>query len=227
MATEKVRGKHPVEDLLYDRLVDAIIDKHLRPGQHLNEVKLAERFDVPRSRVRRVLERLRDEDVVVFELNRGAFVSRPTTKEAHNVFETRRHLEDLVVRLACERATPEDIALLRENLRDEREAFAAMRSDVNRVAANFHFAIARISGNGVLEKMVAQLIRRCVLVQSVYEKKSGILCLSEEHGSLIDCIEKNDPEGAAHLMAHHFDHIISSLDLTEARRAEIDSFEFI
>jgi len=223
---EKVRGKHPVEDVLYERLVDAITDKYLRPGQHLNEVKLAERYNVPRSRVRRVLERLRDEDVVVFELNRGAFISRPTVEDARNVFEIRRHLENLVVRLACERATPAEIELLRENLREEREAFAALRPDFNRIAAHFHFTIARMSRNPVLEKMIALLIRRCVLVQSVYERKTGFLCLTEDHGEMVDCISRNDPERAIELMTHHFDHIISSLDLTETRRAEIDPYEF-
>ena len=52
----KLRGKHPTEDLIYERLIDAIIDKHLRAGEHVNEVKLAEAYDVPRSRVRRVLD---------------------------------------------------------------------------------------------------------------------------------------------------------------------------
>ncbi|EWY40932.1 hypothetical protein N825_33920 [Skermanella stibiiresistens SB22] len=224
--SDKVRGKHPVEDVIYDRLVDAIIDKHLRPGQHLNEVKLADAYGVPRSRVRRVLERLRDEDVVVFELNKGAFISRPTIEDAHNVFEARRHLECVVVRLACERATADDIDSLRRHLADEREAFEALRPNVNRTAAEFHVLIAEIAGNPVLERMLGLLIRRCVLVQSVYEKKSGILCLTDEHSHLVECIAENHPDAAAAQMAHHFDHIVSSLDLTETRRNEVDIYEF-
>jgi DNA-binding GntR family transcriptional regulator len=100
--------------------LDAIIDKTLRPGQHLNEVKLAATYSVPRSRVRRVLERLRDEAVVEIELNRGAFISRPTIAEARDVFEARKNLEMIIVRLACERATPADIARLRDYLLAER-----------------------------------------------------------------------------------------------------------
>lgn len=226
-ASERIRGKHPVEDVLYDRLVDAIIDKYLRPGQHLNEVKLAQRYNVPRSRVRRVLERLRDEDVVVFELNKGAFISRPTVEEARAVFEVRRQLEDLIVRLACQRAGAADIAELRQDLREEQDAFAEMRPDFNRIAARFHFSLGRMSGNAVLEKINGQLIRRCILVQSVYEKKIGVLCLTEEHGQMVDCIEHKDAERAAALMHHHLDHIVGSLDLSEARRMEIDPYEFI
>lgn len=224
---ERLRGKHPIEDVLYDRLLDAIIDKFLRPGQHLNEVKLAERYLVPRSRVRRVLERLRDEDVVQFELNRGAFISRPTVAEAKAVFEARRHLENVIIRLVCERGRPEDMDQLAADIREEEEAFAAQRPDVNRIAARFHFSLARMSGNPVLEKMAGQLIRRCILVQSVYERKTGILCLTGEHGQLVGLIRQRDADAAARLMDHHFDHIVGSLDLSEARRLEIDPYEFM
>jgi len=223
----KLRGKHPTEDLIYDRLVDAIIDKHLRAGEHLNEVKLAEAYAVPRSRVRRVLERLRDEDVVVFKLNRGAFISRPTVEDARHVYEARRELEIVVVKLACQRATPADIARLRDQLRYEREAFDKQDSGVNRIASEFHHLIAKIGGNPVFEKMLAVLIRRGVLIQSVYERKSGILCLTHEHERLVDLIAQGRPEEAAHEMIHHFDHILSSLDLSDTRRLEADIYEFL
>lgn len=224
---EVVRGKHPVEDILYERLMDAIVDKYLRPGQHLNEVKLAEKYDVPRSRVRRVLERLRDEDVVVFELHRGAFISRPTVVEAKNVFEVRRNLEGLVVKLACQNATAKDIATLRDNYLREREAFDDLRPDVNRIAAEFHFLIAKIARNDVLERMVGSLIRRCVLVQSTYEKRTGVLCLTDEHKEMIDAIAARDENKAIAMMNHHFDHIVSSLDLSEARRMEKDVYDYL
>jgi DNA-binding GntR family transcriptional regulator len=222
----KVRGKHPTEDLIYDRLVDAIIDKHLRAGEHLNEVKLAEAYSVPRSRVRRVLERLRDEDVVVFELHRGAFVTRPTINDAHHVYEARRELECVVVRLACQRANEDDVARLRMHLERERTAFREQDPSVNRVAADFHYLVAQIAGNPVFERMLSVLIRRGVLIQSVYERKNGTLCLTHDHQTLIDCIADHRPDDAAREMAHHFDHIFSSLDLTEARRSERDIYEF-
>ncbi|SNB73079.1 transcriptional regulator, GntR family [Arboricoccus pini] len=223
----KLRGKHPIEDVIYERLVDAIIDKHLRAGAHLNEVRLAEAYQVPRSRVRRVLERLRDEDVVVFELHRGAFISRPTIEDAYQVYEARRELECVAVRLACQRATSEDIARLSEHLDIEHAAFDKQDPSVNRVASNFHTLIADIAGNPVLSRMLSGLIRRCVLIQSVYERKSGILCLTHEHKALVAHIAANRPDDAAREMADHFNNILSSLDLTEARRQEADVYEFL
>jgi DNA-binding GntR family transcriptional regulator len=168
--------------------LDAIIDKTLRPGQHLNEVKLAATYSVPRSRVRRVLERLRDEAVVEIELNRGAFISRPTIAEARDVFEARKNLEMIIVRLACERATPADIARLRDHLLAERDVFDNLRPEMNRIAGDFHVLLAETAGNAVLARMLTLLMRRVCLIQSLYEKRSGVLCLVDEHEKLVDLI---------------------------------------
>lgn len=224
-ASHHFRGKRPEEQLLYDRLVDAIIDKTLRPGQHLNEVKLAASYGVPRSRIRRVLERLRDEAVVEFRLNHGAFVSRPTIDEAKDVFEARRHLETITVRLACAKGTPDKIAELRKHLTIQHDAFDNLRPNMNRVAAEFHLMIADIASNAVLSRMLALLLRRFCLIQSLYETRTGVLCLVHEHERIVDLIAANDAHGAAEEAVRHFDHIEKSLDLTERRRAEIDIYE--
>jgi DNA-binding GntR family transcriptional regulator len=143
---------------------------------------------VPRSRVRRVLERLRDEAVVEIELNRGAFISRPTIAEARDVFEARKNLEMIIVRLACERATPADIARLRDHLLAERDVFDNLRPQMNRIAGDFHVLLAETAGNAVLARMLTLLMRRVCLIQSLYEKRSGVLCLVDEHEKLVDLI---------------------------------------
>lgn len=200
------------------------MDKFLRPGERLNEAKLAEVHDVPRSRVRRVLERLRDEEIVTFELNKGAFLSRPTVEEARYVFDARRHLEVAAVRLACAYAKPKDLERLREQVSKEREAFTGGRRDANRVAGKFHDVVAGSTQNPVLEKILSGLVRRCVLIQSIYEVESKVLCLTDEHEGIVAAIEDQDAERAVALMNHHFDHILASLDLSAAREQEADIY---
>src|SRR5690606_29076550 len=91
------------EEQMYHRIVSAIVGKSLRPGEHVNEMQLASANGLSRPRVRRVLERLEIEGVIEFKPNRGAFISRPSVKEALDVFEARVHLESILFRLACER----------------------------------------------------------------------------------------------------------------------------
>ncbi|WP_220485635.1 GntR family transcriptional regulator [[Pantoea] beijingensis] len=219
-----VRGQLPEEQLIYDRLVDAIIDKTLRPGEYLNEVKLAKSYGVPRSRVRRVLERLRDEAVIEFQLNRGAFIRRPTVDEARDVFEARRHLESIIVRLACARATKANIAQLYTHLETQRRVFDNRLPEMNRIAGEFHMLLAEMAGNEVLTRMLTLLMRRVCLIQSLYEKQNGVLCLVHEHEKLIALIDANDADGAAAVALAHCQHIEQSLDLSERRRAEVDIY---
>ncbi|MBJ7223951.1 MULTISPECIES: GntR family transcriptional regulator [unclassified Brenneria] len=222
---DRIRGKHPSEDLIYNHLINAIIDKKLRPGHHLNEVKLAESYNIPRSRVRRVLERLREEDIVEFKLHQGVFIARPTVADAKHVFEARRKLEYIMIQLVCERVQPADIVELRALLEREKTAFDARRNDVNRITAEFHFTLARIVGNPVIERMVYLIIQRCILVQSMYEPKTDILCMTDEHAGLVDSIANKDVTGAIRKMEHHIEHIISNLDLSETRHAEADIYD--
>lgn len=218
------RGKFPVEDIIYDRIIALIMEKHLRPGQRLNEVKLAAAYDVPRSRARRVLERLKDEEIVTFELNKGAFLSRPSAEEARHVFETRRHLEYAGLSLICERATNGDLDLLREHILAEQRAFSEQRRDANRLAGEFHDLLAQMTKNPIFEKLLIGLVRRCVLIQSVYEVETNSLCLTSEHSQIVDAIEAKDAQAAIKVMAQHFDHIVGSLDLRDDRERETDVY---
>jgi len=204
--------------------VDAIIDKTLRPGEYLNEVKLAKSYGVPRSRVRRVLERLRDEAVIEFQLNRGAFICRPTVDEARDIFEARKHLESIIVRLACARATKTHIAELYRHLEVQRQVFDNRLPEMNRVAGDFHVLLAEMAGNEVLTRMLTLLMRRVCLIQSLYEKQHGVLCLMHEHEKMIALIEAGDADGAAAVALTHCQHIEQSLDLSERRRAEVDIY---
>ena len=88
----------------------------------------------------------------------------------------------------------------------------------------FHFLIARISANPVLERILGTLIRRTVLIQSVYERKTGVLCLTHEHVTIAGHIAAGRADAAAAEFVAHFDHVRQSLDLSEERWLEKDIY---
>jgi len=216
MQTSQEPSPAQTEQQVYDLLVDGIIEKRLRPGTHLNEVQLARSFDVPRSRIRRVLERLEMENVVQFERNRGAFVCLPTVKEALDVFETRRLLDAAVIRLVCERATAADVAELRAQVGHQADVLHNRLPGSGRVGADFHVLLARITRNEVLHDMMTLLMRRLSLIQSLYERASSV-CLVDEHAMLVDLIEARDAAAAMALAEAHIEHIQKALDLSAER----------
>ena len=67
---------------IYERMVSAILDHQLPPGTKLVEDRLAEAFGVSRTRIRPVLVRLANEQVVTLTPNRGAAIAEPSEAEA-------------------------------------------------------------------------------------------------------------------------------------------------
>lgn len=207
------RGPTPAEDEIYDLLTRAIITKQIRPGSRIREATLASGFKVSRGRVRRVLQRLADLDIVEFRLNFGAYVCRPSPEESRAVFRTRRVLEAEAVRAATHLG---DIRVLGDlHAFVEREAAAYDREEpgLTAVSSGLHVMIADKCGNPVLAKMLNQLIHRCVLIQALYERQTQkTICLVEEHAHIVDMMRRGRADEAVAAMDHHIDHIEESLD---------------
>ena len=68
------QGTEKVPLLLIRRIREAILDEVYKPGDHLGEVELAERFEVSRSPVREALLALEKEGTVVISAYKGAIV---------------------------------------------------------------------------------------------------------------------------------------------------------
>jgi len=73
------------EDAIYERMVGAILGHRLPPGTKLVEDRLATAFGVSRTRIRPVLVRLANEQIVTLTMNRGATVAQPTEAEAREI----------------------------------------------------------------------------------------------------------------------------------------------
>lgn len=212
-AASQTRGPTTVEDEIYDLLTRGITTRQIRPGTRIREATLAAEFDVSRARVRRVLQRLADDDIIQFKLNLGAIVNRPTPEEARAVFQTRRILETEAVRGVCRHGEPRQLEELRGLVQDERKAHDAGVAGLASISSGLHIRIAELCGNHVLATILDQLVRRCVLIQALYEKPSQrTICLVEEHAQLIELMIERRTEEAVALMHHHIDNLENSLD---------------
>src|SRR5206468_6584827 len=110
-------------DDVYDRIWSAIIDNSLPPETRLVEERLCEIFGLGRTRLRQVLQRLAHERVVTLMPNRGAMVSKPSIREAREVFAARRVLEAGIVQIFLETATRADLKRVQDHLARERAAW--------------------------------------------------------------------------------------------------------
>ena len=140
------RGPGPIEEEIYRLVTEAIVNKQIRAGGRLKEAALATQFAVSRARVRGVLQRLAELDIVEFKLNDGALVRRPKPDEARAVFATRRLLEAEAVRGTARHAEAGDFARLRAFVRDENRAFQNKGKGLAALSSGFHTLLGELCG---------------------------------------------------------------------------------
>jgi DNA-binding GntR family transcriptional regulator len=216
--TQPVRAeREKTVDEIYERIYAAILEHRLHPGTKLGEEKMADIFGVSRARIREVLARLAHEQIVELFPQRGAYVAKPTTEQARDVFEARRLIEPAVLRRLVDTLTPEKIQRLRQHI--ELEADARRRGDkraVIRLSGEFHTLLAELAGNSALARSMRELCMLTCLTIFLYDAPTAQSCRDDEHQMIIDAVAKKDRGRAEKIMLEHLDHIEGSLQLDES-----------
>jgi DNA-binding GntR family transcriptional regulator len=199
----RLRRPAPLREGVYETLLELIVTRALKPGQHLVESELATRLGISRQPVREALQRLSTEGWVDLRPAHGAFVHTPTEDEADQLLVVRSMLETESARLAAAHVTPESVARLREICANGVRAVDADDVDAA-VAANaaLHAAIVELSGNKVLAELAAQVDRRVRWYYTPVARQRGPESWTE-HAALIDALAEHDGERAAQIMREH------------------------
>jgi len=204
------------------QLSEAVHEHRLKPGVKLREDEVSEVFGVSRTIVRQALRNMAFGGLLTIEKNRGASVSKPTLKEAHEVFQARALLEPSTARAAAERTTPVDIARLQRHIKEEHEALDKGQLGLAlKLSGDFHLEIARIADQQTIEHFLKQLISRSSLVIALYWKRRNALCENNSHHTIVEALRNNDGSVAEDLMTGHLLDIYSQLDLREYEEESI------
>lgn len=186
-------------------LREAITVGSLRPLQPLREERLAEALGVSRTPVREALIRLLAEGLIEDDGSGGTRVPYVTADDYDELLTLREALEPLVLRYAVRNPDPKLVARLRQIHRTSEKALKV--DDVDRLLelnGRFH---ATLNEMGVprrlrtfIEQLWAQSNRFRFLVLYDHEERRQSV---EEHGRLIELIEKGDAAGAGRVLTHH------------------------
>ena len=206
-----------LDEHVYQRVFDAILEQRLAPGTKLNEEELAQIFSVSRTVIRKALVRLSHDGVVESRKNKGTTLASVTPQEARSVFEARRVTEAAIVRLACKNITSQDAEFLRELIDQELTSQSAGdNGKALRLSGEFHFKIAEIAGNPLLANFARNLVSRVSLIVAQFESPGAPLCkLQDEHKALVAAMESGDEQLAESLMLEHIRHIEDKIDFNE------------
>ena len=199
----------------------AILEHRLGPGQKLSEDEVGDIFGVSRTVARAALQALAHNGLVTVERNRGAFVSKPTIREAHEVFEARALIEPRVALMAAAGATADDLDRLRDQVDAADQALAA--GDFGKalsLSGAFHVSIADIADQRILGAFVRSLISRSSLIIALYWRRPDTACESHSHDALLEAFAAKDLVSAEEVMKSHIIDLHSGLDLKEKPEPE-------
>jgi DNA-binding GntR family transcriptional regulator len=186
----------------YDLVLDAIDHGVFRPGDRLVESELAERFGVSRTPIREALQRLEAQSVLTRD-GRSLVVSSLDHDQLGELYVVRAELEGLAARLAAQHAAPEEVRVLWELVRRDRE----LADDPERLArANrvFHRQIHLASHNRYLIQQLDMVHRTMALVAttSLAAEGRGERAL-DEHAEIVRAIEVRDGAAAEAAIRRH------------------------
>lgn len=210
--------KSRLADEVARQIVKAIREGRYRPGDRLPaERDLAVEFGVSRPVLRESLRMLHMQEYVSIRHGQGTIVKDPAANMLHipvdewiakhreaarEFYEARLAVEPVCAALAAIRATDEQIASLKANVEEWDEAFkAGLVATSVAYDIDFHGAIARMSGNPLLHKMLVAIISPESDIRKVGLRTPGHLPVAHQgHMKIMEAIERRDPEAARQAM---------------------------
>jgi GntR family transcriptional repressor for pyruvate dehydrogenase complex len=209
----------PVPELILDEITRLITEGILKPGDRLpSESELAERFGVGRSSLREAMRALQLLGIIEVIQGKGTFLRQthmlPLATDwarlskmglISQVMEARQIIEVAIAQLAAERATDEDIAIMRAAIRRAEEAHGDSVIS-GEASVDFHLALAEATHNEVLALMY-KTVRDLYLetARQTQMTPGSVENRLQDHRQILESVEQQNPELASKLMAEHID----------------------
>lgn len=208
------RGNYAEE--VAGRLREDIVMGHLRPNERLVESSIARKMKMSRTPIREALKRLEMQGYLSRLPSGGLIVTDHSPSQIRNLYEVREALETMALKLACQRASEEQIdqaARLHERMNE-----VVRNCDINQfieLNSAFHNELLSACGNEQLWSLLQTLRdqffdRRLVRVFSASDWRS----MPKQHQRLLDAVRQRNlrlVEKAVH------EHIITALRIAIER----------
>lgn len=203
----------PLNERVYRYIRDAVVTGTIPPNARLDEQTLADEIGVSRTPVRDAIGKLAREGLVEYRPYQGNFVRAFTAQQVNDLYEVRKTLEVLAMRLAVPRMTEVEIAELRIILDDVYDAY--LRDDLvayGNADRRFHEAIARSSGNDTLIEGLDRLSLQVQLVRTAANRDPDVVeRAAQQRPAILAALEAGDAERAGKLMEVHIDDVRRSV----------------
>jgi DNA-binding GntR family transcriptional regulator len=189
----------------YEAIRERLVMLEIRPGEPINDDRLATDMGLGRTPVREALKRLEQDRLVVAYPRRGTFATAVDMTDLADISEVRTQLEPTAAARAARSATADTRARLRvlaegiTAITDDDDPREVMRRDVI-----VHRAIYRASGNPHLEQILIGLDGHATRIWCLFlDRLPDVARHVREHADLLEAIIAGDDTTAAALTLAH------------------------
>lgn len=217
--TGHVRGQGAQK--VYQTLRRSILELSIEPGSALDEVTLAEQFNLSRTPIREAMVRLVADGLATTLPNRNTIVSTIDFAKLPIYFEALTLMYRVTTRSAAVHRREEHLPEIRRLAQDYAAAVAS-RDALAMIQSNrdFHMAIAVAGGNDYFTRLFERLLdegRR--ILRLYYQSFDDDLPRQyvDEHEEMIQAIEAREPDKADAVAAKHAAQIVRQIQNYIAR----------
>ena len=197
----------PIREIAYEVLKHAIITGEIPAGERIVETDYAERLHISRTPLREALRKLERDGLVEYVLRRGVVVRAFTIADVEEIYTIRNALEMLTLPAIIRNATEEDVASLKERLREMDEVMA--HGDIETLspmARAFHSQLTALCRQNRILRVIEgqdEFITRFSAMAIRQENRRSQA--HEEHYKLVEFVEQKDLEHFQKLMNRHIE----------------------
>ncbi len=186
---------------------EMILDGSIPPGERLNEVTLASALGISRGPLREAIQRLAGEGLLTVVSHRGAFVRTFEAREIDELYDVRSAFEMYAARLACVRATDEQLAELDAFVSETGQVMSEERGGRYPSDRDFHRRLLSLADNATLERGALETQAQISLARSMSaQAPSRAKEALHEHSDIVAALQSRAVEEAVLLVRDHLDH---------------------
>ncbi len=200
------------KDHVYKDLIKQVLTLQLAPGATLDEAALSEHYQLSRTPLREVFQRLAGEGYLSLQSNRGASVSSMDLATMRGFFQTAPMIYAAVARLATEQATTSQITQLKKiQGRFARAVSAKRATDMAMHNHRFHEQLGDMCASPYLQPSLRRLLidhtRMAQRFYRISKSASGarVSKASEQHEAMIEAIEQREAASSVELTLAHWE----------------------
>lgn len=194
-----------LNELAYRRFKQALVTLSYKPGEYLNTAQVMNDLDMGRTPINQAIHRLANEGLLQVIPRKGVMVSPLSMDDALELIEVRLANEMLCMRLASQKITERQIAMLTE-LNRQIEAASQERDRVRMMTLDheFHQELAQIAGNNMLADILSVLHARAQRFwASTLSREGHMREVIDEHRAIIAALAAQDSAAAAEAAQAH------------------------